>query len=140
MRIRTIAAFAIMRLPMPRTWRPFFARLGGVRAGKRVFIGRGVSFDTMYPSNIVIEDDVHITDNCTFLTHCLDTSAGWIVWKEGHIRICRKAFIGTGTIITKSCTIGEFSVVGAGSVVTRDIPPGEIWAGNPAVFLKRRNK
>lgn len=47
------------------------------------------------------------------------------------------AFIGAHCIILKGVTIGARSVVGAGSVVTRDIPPLEIWAGNPARFIKR---
>ena len=46
-------------------------------------------------------------------------------------------FIGAHSFILKGVTIGEKSIVGAGSVVTRDIPDGEIWAGNPARFIKR---
>ena len=47
------------------------------------------------------------------------------------------AFIGAHTIILKGITVGEQSVVGAGSVVARDIPPGEIWGGNPVRFIKK---
>ncbi|MGA6838653.1 acyltransferase [Priestia megaterium] len=46
-------------------------------------------------------------------------------------------FIGAHTIILKGVTIGEKSVVGAGSVVTKNIPKGEIWAGNPARFIRK---
>ncbi len=46
-------------------------------------------------------------------------------------------FIGAHTIILKGVTIGENSIVGAGSVVTKSIPSGEIWAGNPAKFIKK---
>ena len=53
-----------------------------------------------------------------------------IVIKDG-------AFIGAHCIILKGVTIGEKSIVGAGSVVTRSIPDGEIWAGNPAKFIRR---
>lgn len=48
-------------------------------------------------------------------------------------------FIGTGTIISKDVKIGSNVIVGAGSVVTKDIPDNEIWAGNPARFIKKRN-
>lgn len=53
------------------------------------------------------------------------------------IRIHNNVFIGGCSIVLKGVTIGEGSIVGAGSVVSRDIPAGEIWAGNPAVFIKR---
>lgn len=137
-RLITRLAFSLMQCPMPRSWRSFFARLGGVKVGRRVFIGRHVQFDTMYPECIILDDDVHITDGCVFLTHELDTDAEWIVWKKGSIHICEKAFLGTRCIVTKSCRIGVRAVVGAGSVVTRDIPDCEIWAGNPARFIKSR--
>ena len=48
-------------------------------------------------------------------------------------------FIGAKTIITKPVTIGQGAVIGAGSVVTKDIPPYEIWAGVPARFIKKIN-
>jgi len=50
------------------------------------------------------------------------------------------AFIGTDSFILKGVTIGKCSVVGAGSVVTNNIPEGEIWAGNPAVFIRKLTK
>ena len=47
------------------------------------------------------------------------------------------AFIGAHSIILKGVIIGEKSIVGAGSVVTKSIPDGEIWAGNPAKFIRK---
>jgi acetyltransferase-like isoleucine patch superfamily enzyme len=46
-------------------------------------------------------------------------------------------FIGAGCIILKGIHIGRNSIIGAGSVVTKDIPTNEIWAGNPAKFIKK---
>ena len=54
------------------------------------------------------------------------------------MRIKRNAFIGIGTIITKPVTIGERAIVGAGSIVTKNIPDDEVWAGNPARFIRKR--
>ena len=57
--------------------------------------------------------------------------------KTKPILIKEGAFIGAQSIILKGVTIGKHSVVGAGSVVTKDIPDGEIWGGNPAVFIRK---
>lgn len=57
--------------------------------------------------------------------------------KAAPIKIESGAFIGAHSIILKGVTIGEKSIIGAGSVVTKDIPAGEIWAGNPAKFIRR---
>lgn len=53
------------------------------------------------------------------------------------IRIEKGAWIASFVTLCGPCTIGEDAVVGAGSVVTCDIPSGELWAGNPARFIKK---
>ena len=59
--------------------------------------------------------------------------------KTSPVVIEKGAFIGTHTIILKGVTVGEESIVGAGSIVTKNIPPREIWAGNPAKFIRKLN-
>lgn len=59
--------------------------------------------------------------------------------KQKEVLIKENAFIGAHSIILKGVTIGKNSIVGAGSVVTKSIPDNEIWAGNPAKFIKTIN-
>ena len=59
-------------------------------------------------------------------------------YDKGQVHICKGAYIGMGTMIVKPVTIGEGAIVGAGSIVTKDIPANEVWAGNPARFIRKR--
>lgn len=140
--IRSVLCLALMRIPIPRTWRKIFVRMGGViLTGRNYFIASDVQFDSVYPQNIILHDDVHLTSGVRILTHLLDTKnpdREDIHWIEGHVEIGEHAFIGTGSIITGNVRIGKGAIVGAGSVVTKDIPDYEIWGGNPARFIKKR--
>lgn len=140
--LRAVLFFALAKLPMPRTWRKVFVGAAGVKlVGKRYFIARDVQFDSVHPSNITLHDDVHITSGVKLLTHRIDTTnpdREDIHFIEGHITICQHAFIGSGTIITGDVTIGKGAIIGAGSVVTHSVPEYQVWAGNPAKFIKNR--
>lgn len=57
--------------------------------------------------------------------------------KTAPIIIGNNVFIGARSIILKGCTVGTNSVIAAGSVVVCNVPPNEIWGGNPAKFLKK---
>lgn len=97
-------------------------------------------------NHVTIGGDVLIIDSNA---HCLDWSkrrqeraeyqnfyhAGEIVHRP--IIIEDDVFIGTKTIITKGVTIGARSIIAAGSVVVCNVPPDEIWGGNPAKFIKK---
>lgn len=57
--------------------------------------------------------------------------------KSAPVVIGHDCFIGAGTIVLKGVSIGDNSIIGAGSVVTKSVPSSEIWAGNPAKFIKK---
>lgn len=95
---------------------------------------------------VTIEDNVMIGSGC----HIYDTDFHPLEYDErvkGYykgcptkrkpVRICEGAFVGAGCYILKGVTVGKHSIVGAGSVVVKDIPDEEIWAGNPARFIRK---
>mgnify|MGYP001623911262 CR=1 FL=1 len=102
----------------------------------------GISNSTIFScENITIENNVLIGGN----TKIYDTDFHWIDYDKRVIEnggatkpviIKEGAFIGAHCIILKGVSIGERAIVGAGSVVTKDIPALEIWAGNPACFIR----
>lgn len=135
-RIRKLIFLHLQHLPMPSyRWRPLIIKWGGVniKQWQKTFIGEGVIFDTNYPEDIVIEDAC-ITIGCVLLAHFRETEKKRYV--RGKIIIKKGAYIGCNTIICKPVTIGENAVIGAGSVVTKDIPANQVWAGNPARYIK----
>jgi acetyltransferase-like isoleucine patch superfamily enzyme len=112
----------------------------------KIIIGNhvGLSNASLVAMNsIVIDNDVLIGGGCKIYDHDFHSldfetrnqsgNAG-VIAKPVHIK--RGAFIGAHSIILKGVTIGEESIIGAGSVVTKDIPDGEIWAGNPAKYIR----
>lgn len=88
------------------------------------------------PYLVTIEDEVLISDDVIVLTH---DGATWVerdlrpdIHKYGRVRICKRAFVGTRSIVMPGVTIGERAIVGANSVVTKDVPPRTVVAGVPA--------
>ncbi len=115
--------------------------MGGVNIlnPRKTFIGEGVQFDTNYPKDITIEEGVTLTTRCVIVTHFVEIDDNeHRHYSRGKVIIKRNAYIGANTVICKPVTIGEGAIVGASSVVTKDIPSFEVWAGNPARFIKKR--
>jgi len=114
-----------------------------LRIGNRVFIGSNVSITCNH--EVVIEDDVLIASNCRIA----DYDGHPASWEKriSHgipdpedirpVRIRKGAWIGCGAHICKGVTIGAFSVVGANSVVTHDVPAYCVVAGSPARVVKQ---
>lgn len=120
---------------IPTSYRAILLSWGGVNVGKNVFIGEGIIIDTIRPDLITIGDNTLITARCVILTHFYKDGGFYY----GPVKIGKGCFIGINSIISNSVIIGDGAVVGAGSIVTKDIPSGEVWAGNPAKFIKNKN-
>lgn len=145
-RIKKILLINLSQSPwFSRSLRPRLIKMAGVKIKnvKTTRIGQGCIFDTTHPEDITIEDGAHIGLRCIIITHfknpkklALDTASGG--YDYGKVTIGKNAWIGANTIICKPVTIGEGAIIGASSVVTKDVPPFEIWAGNPAKLIRKR--
>ena len=76
-----------------------------------------------------------ISLNVTILTHDTTTAYAGDRVKVGRVRILDHSFIGANSTILCNVSIGPESIVGAGSVVSKDVPPNSVYAGNPARFV-----
>lgn len=125
-------------LPMLPQHRSKILKLGGVNIKGRAFIYGGVLIDTVAPDHVYIGNNVTITARTKILSHYLNPSETGRKFRIGEVYIEDDVFIGINVIICNSVTIGKGAIVGAGSVVTKDIPPYQVWAGNPARYIKDR--
>ena len=119
-----------------------FQRARGVKIGKHVMLCPQVNIDDVYPHLVTIEDYVSIGMNTMIFAHghagyCLELKLKYYPRIAKPTTIKRGAWVPPGCIILAGVTIGENGVLGAGSVVTKDVEPWTIVAGNPAKFVKR---
>lgn len=120
-----------------------------VEIQKGAFIGKNckISSHTFICEGVHIEDNVFIGHNVTFINDkyphatnqdgALQTENDWDC-VETHIK--KNASIGSSVTILCGITIGENAIVGAGSIVTKDVPPSSIVAGNPARIIRTINE
>lgn len=117
-----------------------------VEIQKNAFIGKNckISSHTFICEGVTIEDDVFIGHNVAFINDSfprattgdgkLQTEADW---KVEPTLVKKGASIGSGSTILANVIIGENALVGAGSVVTKNVPASTIVAGNPAKILRK---
>lgn len=110
---------------------------GGVNKQGKAFIGANVVFDGIHPELITIGNGAIITTGTCILSHFYSVNDA--LFYLGNVDIGNNVFIGMNTLIVNAVKIGDNAVIGAGSIVTCDIPSNEVWAGNPAKFIKKRS-
>jgi acetyltransferase-like isoleucine patch superfamily enzyme len=108
----------------------YYTRFWGMDIDPTARFSLSVRFDTTYPKGVHIGAHTYVAFDTAILTH--DMTRGLYL----HTRIGQCCFIGGGSIIMPGIQIGDESVVGAGSVVTKDVPPRCIVAGNPAQIIR----
>ena len=127
----------------PRKLRPWLLRRIGCHIGKNVFIGDYVRVDLNHANLIYIDDYAHITAGCRLLCHqrnleqyYVGDNAAKCGYRLGEIRIGKGVMIGMETMIMPGVSIGDGAIVGARSMVTKDIPAYTTALGNPAKIVK----
>ena len=118
---------------------PFHANWGG----RHVHFGRGVYAN--YGLTLVDDTHIYVGDFTMFGPHVTVATAGHPIWPELRekqyqynmpVRIGRNCWLGAGAIVLPGVTIRDNTVVGAGSVVTRDLPENVVAVGNPCRVLR----
>lgn len=127
----------------PRRLRPWVLKRIGCKIGKDVFIGTEVWVDSGHADLITIGDRSHVDARCVLLCHkrnlsdyCVGDDYHKLRYKVAPINIGTGCSIGTASILMPGVSIGEGAIVGAGSLVTKDIPAWTIATGRPAKVIK----
>lgn len=131
----------------PRKLRPWVMKKWGCHVGKDVFVGDNVIIDVGHADLIYVDDHAHIAGGTRLLCHQRDLSdycVGDDYAKLGYvlkpIHLCKGCLVGMESFVMPGVTIGEGAIVGAGSLVTKDIPAWTIATGRPAKVVKEIRK
>lgn len=134
---------ALLSPLLPRKIRPWVLRRIGCKVGKNTFIGSEIWIDSGHADLITIEDHVHVTGRTVLLCHKKNLHNYFqgddyakLPYITGPIILKKGCSTGTGTIIMPGVTVGEGAIVGAGSLVAKDIPAWTIAVGRPAKVIK----
>lgn len=142
-RLQKMMDWAILEPINPRKNRPRILRKLGCKVGKDVFVGDYVRIDLSHADMITIDDHAHVASGTRLLCHqrnMSDYCVGDDYAKLGYIikpiHLCKGSLVGMDSFIMPGVTIGEGAIVGAGSLVTKDVPAWTIATGRPAKVVK----
>jgi acetyltransferase-like isoleucine patch superfamily enzyme len=110
--------------------RQYYNRVWGMDLDPTCLFSLSARFDKTYPRGVHVGPQSYVAFEVSILAH--DMTRGLYL----HTRIGRRCFIGARSIILPGIEIGDESVVAAGSVVTRNVPPRSLVAGNPAKIIR----
>lgn len=136
-RWRVAWTWCCLRLANQMPWyaaRRGLARLSGARIGRHVSLGMDAQLDVLFPGRITVGDDTIVGYRTTILCHGYMHDA----YQLGDVRIGARVSIGANCTILPGVTVGDGAVIGAMSLVNRDVPAGEFWAGVPARRVRDR--
>ncbi|MGB4058177.1 MAG: acyltransferase [Alphaproteobacteria bacterium] len=108
----------------------YFVKIWGMDIDPTARFSLSAKLDKTYPSGIHIGAESYVAFGTSILTH--DMVRGLYL----DTKIGRRCFVGARSLILPGVTVGDGSIVAAGSVVTKDVPPGCIVAGNPAKVIR----
>jgi acetyltransferase-like isoleucine patch superfamily enzyme len=116
-------------------------RWRGVKMGHDCFIDPNAIMETAYPENITLGNDVRVTAGAIIMTHIKGPhylrEAGFVPVVLEPVVLEDHCFVGVNAVILPGVTVGRAAVVASGAVVTADVPPLTMVAGNPAKVVKR---
>src|SRR5690606_28672585 len=118
-----------------------FPQLGGVIIGNNTYIGANTHIASGSLSDTIIEDGCKINGLCFIGSNNHLHENVWITGSAmlaGSVTVGKNTNIFSKVVVREWCTIGEGATVGMGSVVTKNIPAGETWVGNPARKLEKK--
>jgi acetyltransferase-like isoleucine patch superfamily enzyme len=110
-------------------------RMKGYDFAYSVIVERGLNLDRIYPQGIHVKENTLIASRVTIMSHdhCKRIDNQPLL---ADVHIGRNCFIAVGAIVLPGITIGDEVIVGAGAVVTKNVPPNSIVAGNPAKIIR----